>query len=109
METTPRPFRVLNLFAFCALCFNWCAQAQPPDAPAKHDHSAAATDANPEFAKALMSSMEKMDSDMRAAPMTNTVSVIDPSSNKLLGVIGLGDPVPGALSPLYRASCLCME
>jgi uncharacterized protein (DUF305 family) len=70
METTPRPFRVINLFAFCALCFNWCAQAQPPDAPAKHDHSAAATDANPEFAEALMSSMEKMDSDMRAAPMT---------------------------------------
>lgn len=40
---------------------------------------------------------------------SNTVSVIDPSSNKLLGVIRLGDPVPGALSPLYRASCLCME
>lgn len=33
---------------------------------------------------------------------SNTVSVIDPSSNKLLGVIRLGDPVPGALSPLYR-------
>lgn len=32
---------------------------------------------------------------------SNTVSVIDPSSNKLLGVIRLGDPVPGALSPLY--------
>ena len=49
MDTTPRPFRVLNLFAFCALCFNWCAQAQPPDAPAKHDHSVAATDATPDF------------------------------------------------------------
>src|SRR5450432_2465057 len=33
---------------------------------------------------------------------SNTVSVIDPASNKLLGVIRLGDPVPGALSPLYR-------
>jgi YVTN family beta-propeller protein len=32
---------------------------------------------------------------------SNTVSVIDSSANKLLGVIRLGDPVPGALSALY--------
>jgi YVTN family beta-propeller protein len=37
---------------------------------------------------------------------SNTVSVIDPSSNQLLGVIRLGDPVPGALSPLYRGEML---
>lgn len=37
---------------------------------------------------------------------SNTVSVIDPSSNKLLGVIRLGDPMPGALSPLYRGELL---
>lgn len=37
---------------------------------------------------------------------SNTVSVIDPSSNKLLGVIRLGDPVPGALGPLYRGELL---
>jgi len=37
---------------------------------------------------------------------SNTVSVINPSSNKLLGVIRLGDPVPGALSPLYRGQLL---
>jgi YVTN family beta-propeller protein len=37
---------------------------------------------------------------------SNTVSVIDPGSNKLLGVIRLGDPVPGALSPLYRGQLL---
>jgi len=37
---------------------------------------------------------------------SNTVSVIDPSSNKLLGVIKLGDPVPGALSPLYVGQLL---
>ena len=37
---------------------------------------------------------------------SNTVSVIDPSSNKLLGVIKLGDPVPGALSPLYKGQLL---
>lgn len=37
---------------------------------------------------------------------SNTVSVIDPSTNKLLGVIKLGDPVPGALAPLYRGALL---
>src|SRR5262249_47443763 len=37
---------------------------------------------------------------------SNTVSVIDPSSNALLGVIRLGQPVPGALSPLYRGQLL---
>jgi YVTN family beta-propeller protein len=37
---------------------------------------------------------------------SNTVSVINPSENKLLGVIRLGDPVPGALSPLYKGQLL---
>src|SRR5580765_7711542 len=37
---------------------------------------------------------------------SNTVSVIDPSSNQLLGVIRMGDPVPGALSPLYTRQLL---
>jgi YVTN family beta-propeller protein len=37
---------------------------------------------------------------------SNTVSVIDPASNKLLGVIRLGDPLPSALSPLYRGQLL---
>jgi len=37
---------------------------------------------------------------------SNTVSVIDPSSNKLLEVIRLGNPVPGALSPLYKGQLL---
>ena len=37
---------------------------------------------------------------------SNTISVIDPSNNTLLGVIKLGDPVPGALSPLYRGELL---
>ena len=37
---------------------------------------------------------------------SNTVSVVDPSENKLLGVIRLGDPVPGALSPLYKGQLL---
>lgn len=37
---------------------------------------------------------------------SNTVSVIDPASNTLLGVIRLGDPLPGNLSPLYRGQLL---
>jgi len=37
---------------------------------------------------------------------SNTVSVIDPSTNKLLGVIRLGNPVPGALAPLYKGQLL---
>src|ERR1700747_3716778 len=37
---------------------------------------------------------------------SNTVSVIDPYENKLLGVIRLGDPVPGTLSPLYKGQLL---
>jgi YVTN family beta-propeller protein len=37
---------------------------------------------------------------------SNTVDVIDPSSNKSLGVIRLGDPVPASLAPLYRGALL---
>ncbi|MFB3916430.1 MAG: YncE family protein [Terriglobales bacterium] len=37
---------------------------------------------------------------------SNTVSVIDPASNKLLGVIKLGDPIPAALSPVYKGALL---
>lgn len=37
---------------------------------------------------------------------SNTVSVLDPSADKLLGVIRLGDPAPGNLSPLYRGQLL---
>src|SRR5499427_7068961 len=41
-----------------------------------------------------------------AEQFSNTVSVIDPADNKLLGVIRLGDPQPGNLSPLYRGQLL---
>src|SRR6266498_15057 len=37
---------------------------------------------------------------------SNTVSVIDPMDNKLIGVIKLGDPTPQNLSPLYRGQLL---
>ncbi len=37
---------------------------------------------------------------------SNTVSVIDPASGTLLGLIKLGDPTPGNLSPLYKGQLL---
>jgi YVTN family beta-propeller protein len=43
-----------------------------------------------------------------AEQFSNTVSVIDPSTNKNLGVIRLGDPQPMNLSPLTRAKCSSM-
>jgi YVTN family beta-propeller protein len=41
-----------------------------------------------------------------AEQFSNTVSVVDPVDNKLLGVIRLGDPQPGNFSPLYRGQVL---
>ena len=37
---------------------------------------------------------------------SNTISVVDPASNTLLGAIHLGDAQPGNLSPLYRGQLL---
>jgi YVTN family beta-propeller protein len=37
---------------------------------------------------------------------SNTVSIYDPSSNRLLGVLRLGDVTPQNLSPLYRGQLL---
>ena len=41
-----------------------------------------------------------------AEQFSNTVSVVDPVDNKLVGVIRLGEPEPGNLSPLYRGQVL---
>ncbi len=41
-----------------------------------------------------------------AEQFSNTLSVIDPADNRLLGVLRLGDPAPGNLSPLYRGQLL---
>jgi YVTN family beta-propeller protein len=41
-----------------------------------------------------------------AEQFSNTVSVTDPVDNKLLGLIRLGDPQPGNLSPLYKGQVL---
>src|SRR6476646_542548 len=74
--------------SFLCLCFLPCAIAEQapwarPDIPiSSHDRVYAANQTS------------------------NTVSVIDPASNKLLGVIRLGEPVPAALSPLYAGQLL---
>jgi YVTN family beta-propeller protein len=41
-----------------------------------------------------------------AEQFSNTVSVTDPTTNKMLGVIRLGDPQPTNFSPLYRGQVL---
>lgn len=41
-----------------------------------------------------------------AEQFSNTVSVTDPSTNTLIGLIRLGDPSPANLSPLYRGQLL---
>src|SRR6476469_1243474 len=41
-----------------------------------------------------------------AEQFSNTVSVTNPVDNRLLGVIRLGEPQPGNLSPLYRGQVL---
>lgn len=41
-----------------------------------------------------------------AEQFSNTVSVTDPTTNRLLGLIRLGDPSPANLSPLYRGQLL---
>jgi YVTN family beta-propeller protein len=41
-----------------------------------------------------------------AEQFSNTVSVTDPASNRLLGAIRLGDPQPANFSPLYKGQLL---
>jgi YVTN family beta-propeller protein len=41
-----------------------------------------------------------------AEQFSNTISVTDPASNTLVGVIRLGDPQPANFSPLYRGQVL---
>ena len=49
---------------------------------------------------------ESRDRVYAAEQFSNTVSVTDPVDNKLVGVIRLGDPLPGNFSPLYRGQLL---
>src|SRR6266705_882499 len=82
-RTTMRIIRWFQIFCFLSVSFAQQAPWGRPDIPvSSHDRVYAANQTS------------------------NTVSVIDPSNNRLLGVIRLGDPVPGALSPLYKGQLL---
>ena len=54
----------------------------------------------------VMSAATAGDRVYTADQTSNTVSVIDPATNKLLGSIHLGEGIPAALSPLYRGELL---
>src|SRR6266404_6947200 len=58
------------------------------------------------LAGALATAAQAGDRVYTADQTSNTVSVIDPATNKLLGSIHLGEDVPAALSPLYRGELL---
>jgi len=60
----------------------------------------------PGAAAARDASISHRDRVYAAEQFSNTVSVVDPADNVLLGVIRLGDPQPGNLSPLYRGQLL---
>ncbi|WP_426231514.1 YncE family protein [Pararhizobium sp. DWP3-4] len=60
----------------------------------------------PFAASALDVPISSRDRVYAAEQFSNTVSVIDPSSNRLLGVIRLGEPQPTNFSPLYRGQVL---
>ncbi|GAB3627405.1 PE-PGRS family protein PE_PGRS18 [Pandoraea terrae] len=77
----------LTAAALAAMQFAWAGQApgllSAPDIPVSHHDRVYA-----------------------AEQFSNTVSVIDPADNKLVGLIRLGDPSPGNFSPLYKGQLL---
>jgi YVTN family beta-propeller protein len=77
----------LGLFALANGPLSWAGQApgqeSDPDIPVSH-----------------------RDRVYSAEQFSNTVSVIDPADNTMLGVIRLGDPTPMNFSPLYRGQML---
>ena len=80
----------LSLFAFAFVAFAGPAAAgQAPDAAGRPDVP-----------------VSHRDRFYTGDQFSNTVSVIDPADNRLLGLIKLGDPTPGNLSPLYKGQLL---
>jgi YVTN family beta-propeller protein len=77
----------LSAAAWAATQFAWAGQApgslSDPDIPVSHHDRVYA-----------------------AEQFSNTVSVIDPADNRLVGLIRLGDPSPGNFSPLYKGQLL---
>jgi YVTN family beta-propeller protein len=82
--------------------------ARKAGVPMLHKAGHSRLESTPRRAEQKVASVPVSDKDRvyTAEQTSNTVSVIDPATNTLLGVIRLGDPVPGALSPLYRGQLL---
>jgi len=75
-------------------------QTPQPDTNRTHRHPSNLNDNPPQR------SISGRDRVYTADQSSNTVSVINPQKNTLLGVIRLGDPTPGNLSPLYKGQLL---
>ncbi|MXP65350.1 YncE family protein [Roseomonas sp. M0104] len=88
-----------SLLATACLAGGLLAAAAPAPAPAVAGQA-------PRAAAAPDVPISHRDRVYAAEQFSNTVSVTDPASNALLGVIRLGDPQPGNLSPLYRGQVL---
>src|SRR4051812_28432542 len=78
-----RTFLALALFSFAASAGQVPGRANAPDVP-----------------------ITNQDRVYTADQFSNTVSVIDPAANKLLGVIKLGEHQPANLAPLYKGQLL---
>jgi len=60
----------------------------------------------PAAASALDQPVSSRDRVYLGEQFSNTISVVDPASNTLVGAIHLGDPQPGNMSPLYKGQLL---
>jgi YVTN family beta-propeller protein len=88
--------RVHSLTALAGAFFAGCAPVAPMNTPAA---PAVSTQAPALPGVTTTSSRDRV---YTADQISNTVSVIDPSSNTLLGTIALGDPRPNLLGALYN-------
>jgi Domain of unknown function (DUF305) len=77
---------------------------RPHSAAAAHDPASESGQGANSTSQAI--SVSHRDRVYAAEQFSNTISVTDPADNRLLGVIRLGDPTPGNLSPLYRGQLL---
>jgi YVTN family beta-propeller protein len=86
---SPRPARLATVLTAVAALAGQARAGQAPFATAAPDIA-----------------LSHADRVYAAEQFSNTVSVIDPASNTLLGVIRLGEPQPANFSPLYRGQVL---
>jgi YVTN family beta-propeller protein len=81
-----------SIASFAAVCFTVARLACAGQVPG--------SSSNPDV------SISHHDRVYAAEQFSNTVSVIDPADNHLVGLIRLGDPAPANFSPLYRGQVL---